>query len=175
MAGLEAKKSTGGNSASNTVEYEHKSTQTLPPHIRAARAKLASKVELNPTTAEKSGVAHGNVESSIQHQAAKAATTATDTIGKAQIPINPEALVDKAIGKGIESMKLSGQEDSSVPPSRAVKTMIVEYDDVRRAAQKTKRAGAAAPIRTADDVWVKVDYVVSEDQDWEMVDKVRAN
>ncbi|KAK5682408.1 hypothetical protein LTS10_005536 [Elasticomyces elasticus] len=139
----------------------------LPPHLRAAQAKLASK--RNKTIA---GIEKSSVPIIPEHDTKTVAATAR-IVGNAQTSDKLASLDPNTAEKAIE---VKGFVKPSVLTWRPMKLTIVEDDAVRRAAQRAVRAGAAAPIRSADDVWVKVDYKVdsvSEEQEWDMLDEFR--
>ncbi|KAK3654694.1 hypothetical protein LTR56_003967 [Elasticomyces elasticus] len=139
----------------------------LPPHLRAAQAKLASK--RNKTIA---GVEKPRVQIIPEHDT-KTVTATARFVGNAQ---TSDKLTSPGLNTAEKAIKVKGFVEPSVPTWRPTKLTIVEDDAVRRAAQRAVRAGAAAPIRTASDVWVKVDYKVdtaSEEQEWDMLDEFR--
>ncbi|KAK4901201.1 hypothetical protein LTR27_001758 [Elasticomyces elasticus] len=151
---------------------DDKTISTLPPHLRAARAKLAMKLK-STTTIETSSVPHPFIESTVHNQTVNTAAPTIKAMIKEPIPTKSASSGPSTVENAKEAKEII---EPSVTTSRAVKLTIVEDDDVRRATQRAKRAGAAAPVRSADDVWVKVDYKVdtgSEEQDWDMMDEFR--
>ncbi|KAK4961268.1 hypothetical protein LTR10_001758 [Elasticomyces elasticus] len=154
------------------TEKDDKIISTLPPHLRAARARLAMKLKTT-TTVETSSVPLPFIESPVQDRAVSIATPTTEAMIKEPIPTKsassgPSTAENTKEAKGITELNFT--------TSRAMKFTIVEDDDLRRATQRAKRAGAAAPVRSADDVWVRLDYkgdTGSEEQDWDMMEEFR--
>ncbi|KAK5738138.1 hypothetical protein LTR17_006167 [Elasticomyces elasticus] len=147
---------------------DDKIMSTLPPHLRAARAKQAMKLK---TIIEPPSLLHSPNESILQNDAVNTAAHVIDSVLRGPTP-------SKAASSGPNTAENTNEAqkgiESSVSTSRTMKLTIVEDDDVRHAAQRAVRSMVPAKPRTADDVWVKVDYKneqVSDEQEWDMIDE----